>query len=255
MVSRSNHADESQFPIRSSNPRSKQRARHRPDREPRLYPCGRRRRAACQLEGWSARNQHALQEWFRSFLHWMLDSENGRDESAAKNNHGTFYDIQTASYALFVETPDLASSILRAAGPRRIGRQIEPDGRQPLELVRTKAWSYSVGNLQGLLLLARLGEHVAVDLWHFQTADGRSIRKAIEYLAPFALTEQRWPHQELGGFSRSSFLSALRQAGLQYHDPQFRLLIANLPPIDPPSRILLLNPEFVEKRSTERVMK
>jgi hypothetical protein len=58
--------------------------------------------------------------------------------------------------------------------------QIEPDGRQPLELVRTKAWGYSVGNLSCLMLLATLGDRVSVDLWHFQTRDGRGLGKVLE---------------------------------------------------------------------------
>src|SRR5687768_11613362 len=36
----------------------------------------------------------ALREWFAKYLKWMLESTNGKDEAAAKNNHGTYYDLQ-----------------------------------------------------------------------------------------------------------------------------------------------------------------
>jgi len=44
-----------------------------------------------------------LTDWFAKFLDWMLESKNGRDEAAAKNNHGTYYDVQTASFLSFSE--------------------------------------------------------------------------------------------------------------------------------------------------------
>src|SRR6266567_3898688 len=149
----------------------------------------------------TAADRGGLEDWYAKFLQWMLESKNGRDEGAAKNNHGTYYDLQVTSFALFLGKIDLARSILQTARTKRIALQIEPDGRQPLELARTRAWSYSVGNLDGLTLLATLGERVGVDLWNYRTADGRSIRRALEYLMPFALGEKKWPHQQLGEWS------------------------------------------------------
>jgi len=170
---------------------------------------------------WTAEDDRGLKAWFEQFLKWMLDGPHGRDEAAAENNHGTFYDVQVASYSLFIGQPERAREVLQTVGERRIAVQIEPDGRQPLELERTKAWSYSVGNLAGLMALARLGEHVDVDLWDFETADGRSIRRAIEFLAPFGLGEQKWPYQQINGFSAEMFYPVLRMAKLNYPDGPF----------------------------------
>src|SRR5207249_9073902 len=159
----------------------------------------------------TAIDERGLHEWFGRFLQWMLESKNGRDEAAAKNNHGTYYDVQVVSYALFVGRKELAVRVLQDARQKRIALQIESDGRQPLELARTKAWSYSNGNLDGLMLLARLGEHCGVDLWNYQTTDGRSIRKALEFLIPIALGQRKWQYQELGGLQPQNLFPLLRR--------------------------------------------
>jgi len=180
-------------------------------------------------KAWTTADQKGMQTWFAEFLQWMLESKNGRDEAAAKNNHGTYYDVQVVSFALFLGKKELARSVLEAARSKRIAVQIEPDGRQPLELARTKAWSYSVGNLEGLMLLAELGERLGVDLWHYQTSDGRSIRKALDFLAPFATGEKKWTFQQLGDWPPQMLFPLIRRASSHYKDERFRVLLSKIP--------------------------
>ncbi len=176
-----------------------------------------------------------LKDWFSKFLTWMQTSKNGREESAANNNHGTYYDLQITSYALFLGKADLAKQTVETAKTKRIALQVEPDGRQPLELVRTKAWSYSIGNLEGLMQLATLGQSVGVDLWAFETKDGRSIRKALDFLYPFSMGE-KWKHEQIEGFDPKALYPAMRRAAAHYKDAKFKEMMAKVPPVDPTSK-------------------
>jgi len=169
---------------------------------------------------WTTADQKGMEDWFSKFLQWMLESKNGLDEAAAKNNHGTFYDVQVVSFALFLGKTAWAKSVLETAKTKRIALQIEPDGRQPLELARTKSWSYSVMNLDGLMVLARLGENVGVDLWHYETRDGRSIRKALEFLKPFASGEKKWTYQQLGEWPPQILLPLIHRAADSPQSPR-----------------------------------
>ena len=208
------------------------------------------------LEGSKALNatdEGGLKDWFGKFLQWMLESKNGREESAAKNNHGTYYDVQVTSYALFVGRTDLAKQTLEQAKQKRIAQQIEPDGRQPLELARTKAWSYSNGNLDGLMQLATLGQRVGIDLWNFQTGDGRGIRKALDFLTPVAVGKQKWAYQEIeGGVKPESLFPLMRRAAQVYKDKPYLTSIGKVPEVSSSDRRRLLEPEVSAAKESLR---
>jgi len=189
---------------------------------------------------WTHDDDRALKQWFTIYLQWMLTSEHGREESSAKNNHGTYYDVQVGSFALYLGKKDLAKEVVEAAKQKRIAVQIEPDGRQPLELVRTKAWGYSIGNLSGLMSLAQLGDHVDVNLWNYETPDHRNIRAALDFLVPFGLGGEKWPYQQIGGFSRDTLYPLIRRAAARYPKTQYQSLLLKLPPNDPANRSTLL---------------
>ena len=193
-------------------------------------------------KSFTEKDRQGIVDWFSKFLAWMRESKNGKDESAATNNHGTFYDVQTASFALFVGKPELARSILETAKQKRVALQIEPDGSQPLELARTKAWSYSIMNLSGLMDLAQLGENVGVDLWNFETKDGRGIRKAIDFLYPFSIGE-KWKYQQLGEWPPQELFPLMYRAAIVYKDDKFRSMMTKIPAPDPAGKDYLVNAE------------
>lgn len=145
---------------------------------------------------WSAQDDQALKKWFKSYLDWLLTSPNGQHEHAAKNNHGSWYAAQTATYAMFVGDTSLARKIVEEAKPR-IGWQIKSDGSQPIELERTRSMHYSSFNVEALSRLAEIGRSVRVDLWNYQSPEGGSLRRAIDHLARYTGTNEKWPGQQI----------------------------------------------------------
>jgi Alginate lyase len=174
-------------------------------------------------------DRKGMKEWMGAYLHWMQTSKNGNDESAAHNNHGTYYDLQAVTFALYTGQKDLARKIVEEVKEKRIAKQIEPDGKMPLELARTKAFTYSTGNLRGLFDLADLAKDLDVDLWHFETPDGRSLRKALDYLAPYVDASKTWPHQQIdSGVTKGMRIDLavmLRRAALIYNEPRYEEMI------------------------------
>lgn len=130
--------------------------------------------------------------------------------------------MQVASFALFVGNRDQAVRVLEAACGR-IRRQVTPDGRQPRELERTRAWDYSVFNLTAFFQLATLGDRVGVDLWN-AASDERSLRTALDWLIPFATDGRPWPHKQITPFRPQALGWLLRRAAVAWREPRYAAL-------------------------------
>ncbi|MFN0080267.1 MAG: alginate lyase family protein [Prosthecobacter sp.] len=179
-----------------------------------------------ESKSWPKDDQQALKEWLRTYHDWLIQSEPGKDEQNAKNNHGTFYDVQAVRIALVLGRDDSAKRMLEEAKQRRIAVQIDPDGKQPLELDRTTSFSYSRFNLFALTELATLGEHAGVDLWNYTTEDGRSIRKAIDFMLPYAdVPPKAWTLPQIKDKHESEFMPIFRQATLAYGGEAYEAII------------------------------
>ncbi|MBX7170786.1 MAG: alginate lyase family protein [Pyrinomonadaceae bacterium] len=170
-------------------------------------------------KSWTNADHQALKKWFGDYLKWMLESDIGKDESDEKNNHGTYYDVQIISYAIFADKPDIARKQIEIT-KQRIKDQFEKDGSQPLELARTLSWNYTNMNLFGFFTLARLAENLKIDLWNFETEDGKSIKKGFDWLIPFVKNEKNWTYQQIKPRSFNLTVQLLRLAAQKYKNPE-----------------------------------
>jgi ADP-ribose pyrophosphatase YjhB (NUDIX family) len=177
---------------------------------------------------WTDSDQAGMAEWFRRYSRWLLESKNGQDEARQHNNHGVWYDVQLAAFALFARMDDIARTVLVVSAPQRIAGHIAADGSQPYELARTRSLSYSTMNLRGLMDLARLGEHMGLDLWHFVPRTGGGLCAAVDYLVHHAV-DSEWTQAQITPFDYGELLPILRQAARVYDNVQYEDAISRLP--------------------------
>ena len=131
--------------------------------------------------------------------------------------------MQVAGLALFVGKNEIAKKAIESAKTRLV-KHIEPDGKQPHELARTKGFSYSAMNLNGFFNLADLGRAVGIDLWNFQSEDGRSLRRALDFLAPFADPNKKWEHKQIGDADYQMALFSLLKRGANFEGANYQSL-------------------------------
>ena len=172
-----------------------------------------------------------LKQWFSSYTDWLITSEKGWDERMWHNNHGSSYDSQVATFALFSEKDSVALMVLDSVKIKRIDRQIKADGSQPWELARTKAISYSIKNLRHLIENAIIAEEMGIDLWHHESEQGGSIYQGLAYLVPFYTEGKDFPYQQIGGIEAyaDDLLELLWIAAPKYEDTSLDEWIQNFP--------------------------
>lgn len=132
--------------------------------------------------------------WFRHYITWLTTHPYGHDEMNAKNNHGTCWVMQTACFARFVGDDETIRFCADRYKTVLLPTQMAPDGSFPLELKRTKPYGYSIFNLDAMTTICQLLSTPQDDLWSFTTPDGKNIKQAITFLAPYLADKNRWPY-------------------------------------------------------------
>ena len=178
---------------------------------------------------WNEKQHNGIKKWLAAYLDWLLTSKLGIEEGATLNNHASGYDLQVAEIALFLGNKGLVKKVTEEAKEKRIAVQVQPDGSQPHELKRTKSLGYCALNLSFLFDLAEIAEKVEVDLWHYESKDGRSLKKALEFLAPYLGTNaKKWPYQQISRPSSSRLASLFEKGAKIYKRPDFAKIASQL---------------------------
>jgi hypothetical protein len=138
----------------------------------------------------------ATRSWFAQYLHWLTNHPYGKDEMAAQNNHGTCWVMQVACFARFTGNKEVMAFCSNRYKTVLLPVQMAPDGSFPLELKRTKPYGYSIFNLDAMATICQLLSTKEDDLWQYQTADGKSIKKGITFLYPFMADKKTWPYPQ-----------------------------------------------------------
>jgi hypothetical protein len=173
----------------------------------------------------SDNEKQGIRSWFEEYFRWLTESQHGKDEDAYPNNHSVAYDVQVAGIAYFLGNHEYVARKIDAM-KNRIDKMIEEDGKQPAELIRTRAFGYSVGNLGNFFDAADIGLKAGVNVFDYVNQDGGSFQKALDYLIGYIGREEDWPYEEISDWKsiENNLGRLVRRAGHVYENNNYRTL-------------------------------
>lgn len=133
-----------------------------------------------------------IKVWFSQFIIWLTTHPYGIDEKNAKNNHGTWWHAQVAAYASLVGDKRILEDCRSSYMETILPDQMAADGSFPLELKRTKPYSYSLFNLDATASLAWILSDKSFDVWNYSLPDGRGIKKGLDFILPYLKDKTTW---------------------------------------------------------------
>jgi hypothetical protein len=193
-------------------------------------------------EALSPSDMRGVKAWFREYLSWMVNSEKGKRERTALNNHATCWALQASEYARLIGDEEIRHEIHQWFTGDLLPDQLGKDGSFPKELARTKPYSYSIFNFDVMAGLAQSLKGSGQDLTTFSLPDSRGLCKAAEFLYPYLKDKSKWPfRKDVEHFDALPVRSpGLLFAGLACHQKQYIALWKTLNP-DPTDKEIIRN--------------
>jgi hypothetical protein len=157
--------------------------------------------------------------------------------------------VQVAAFAAFTGNENVMKLCRGRFRNYLLPDQLAADGSFPLELARTKPYSYSLFNLDMMAMVCLIASGSGVepsgatnDLWQFALPNGNRYQKAVEFMFPFIQDKGKWPYaHDVEYFDDLPNRQAgLLFAGLVYHEPKYIALWRTLP-ADPRTSEIIRN--------------
>jgi hypothetical protein len=137
-----------------------------------------------------------IKAWFGQFLTWMTTHEYGISEMNWHNNHGTCWAATAASMAVLTDNKEIIELCTKRFKTILLPNQMGDNGSFPLELERTKPYGYSLFNIDAFCNVAQILSTKEDKLFEFETADGKSLKKGLEFISPYIADKSKWPFQK-----------------------------------------------------------
>lgn len=171
-----------------------------------------------------------IKKWFARFLEWMTTHEYGIAEMNWHNNHATCWAATASSMAVLTKNEKIIQLCTERFKNILLPEQMADDGSFPLELKRTKPYGYSLFNMDAFCNLAQILSTPNENLFEYETKDGKSLKKGLEFIYPYIEDQSKWP------FAKDIYIwdewpvchPALLFAGLAYNNDNYINTYLNL---------------------------
>jgi len=175
--------------------------------------------------------EERIRDWFSRFLTWMTTHEYGIEEMNTRNNHAVCWLATAGVMARLTGNSEVIDLCIDRFRNIVLPDQMGSDGSFPRELDRTKPYGYALFNIDAFANVAQILSTPEDNLWEFETPDGKSLKRGMEFIFPYIEDKYLWP------FGEDVYIwdewpvrqSSLLFAGLAYNKPEYIDMYLSLP--------------------------
>lgn len=137
-----------------------------------------------------------IKQWFSDYINWLTTHPCGISEMNAKNNHGTCWVMQVASFAKLTDNQEVLKLCNDRFKEVLLPNQMAENESFPQEIDRTKPYGYSLFNLDAMASICQILFTEEDNLWNYTAGNGANIRKGIDFMYPYVLDKSQWPYKK-----------------------------------------------------------
>lgn len=136
-----------------------------------------------------------LKDWFRDFSTWMRTSVIGSKMKTAEDNCSIMFDVLLYRISFYINDKATCREITKNFTTQRLYKQIAEDGKQIMEMKRSKAINYSIYNLNHIIDFYFMIENSGM---HYYVINAKRIESALNYLYKIISNNEPFSYTEYG---------------------------------------------------------